>query len=430
MHANGSARSNEAENSRSSASTPAGRVATPLPALLALQRSAGNAAVVRMLRQAGHPWAQERHQHSTNCGHQQAEQPVQRSTVPDVLRSPGRPLDDNTRTEMEARLGADFSDVRLHTDTTAQASAAEVGARAYTSGSHVVLAADGTDRHTLAHELVHVIQQRRGAVSGTDTGQGFQVSDPSDRFEREADAVATSALTRTPPTAAPRSDQPSSSHRQGQSVQRSALHDVLRSAGQPLMAAPLPEVQHAPAGGRPAPATGGISIQLARHETGPTERDPDSENYDSDGDNFDTVYESQLPQPTSEGIVATLVRQQSEQHVTLWRGTELPRAEAMEMNGSVGGGRPDKNASAPDLAASRDQVAYGRRLPEFTTRTGVAEGFSQKGALVVVSIAAKYLTRGSVSEQGWTALPSAPLRVLELVDRTQGQQPGRRVNAS
>ncbi|CAM5239431.1 eCIS core domain-containing protein [Streptomyces narbonensis] len=156
-----------------------------------LPLGAGNAAVVQMLRQAGHPWAQEQHRHGAGCGHgQQAEPSVQRSAVHDVLRGPGRALDESTRTDMEARLGADFSDVRVHDDSAAKASAAEVGARAYTSGSHVVIGAGGADSHTLAHELTHVIQQRRGPVAGTDNGSGLRVSDPSDRFEREAEANA------------------------------------------------------------------------------------------------------------------------------------------------------------------------------------------------------------------------------------------------
>ncbi|MFE1552052.1 DUF4157 domain-containing protein [Streptomyces sp. NPDC058718] len=164
--------------------------------LLALQAGAGNAAVVQMLRRSGHAWAQaEQHQHGAGCGHGQAEQPaVQRSAVHDVLRTGGRPLDDATRTDMEARLGADFSDVRIHDDSAARASAAEVGARAYTSGSHVVIGDGGGDGHTLAHELTHVIQQRQGAVAGTDNGSGLKVSDPSDRFEREAEANATRVM--------------------------------------------------------------------------------------------------------------------------------------------------------------------------------------------------------------------------------------------
>ncbi|MFF3734247.1 DUF4157 domain-containing protein [Streptomyces sp. NPDC002476] len=94
---------------------------------------------------------QEEHQHSTDRGHRQAQQPaVQRSAVHNVLRTGGKPLDDATRTEMEARLEADFSDVRVHDGSAARASAAEVGARAYTSGNHVVIGAGGTDKRTLA----------------------------------------------------------------------------------------------------------------------------------------------------------------------------------------------------------------------------------------------------------------------------------------
>ncbi|MFF8913244.1 DUF4157 domain-containing protein [Streptomyces sp. NPDC015032] len=173
------------------ARTPTVDERMPPQGVLSLQSTAGNAAVVQMLRQAGHPWAQEQHRHGADCGHQRTEQPaVQRSAVHDVLRTSGKPLDEATRTEMEARLEADFSDVRIHRGSAARASAAEVGARAYTSGSHVVVGAGGTDKHTLAHELTHVIQQRQGAVAGTDNGAGLYLSHPDDRFERAAEANA------------------------------------------------------------------------------------------------------------------------------------------------------------------------------------------------------------------------------------------------
>lgn len=171
---------------KSAATQPA-----PLGGPLARQAGAGNAAVVQMLRQAGHSWAEpEQHRHGAGCGHPTEQPAVQRSAVHDVLRTGGRPLDEATRGDMEARLGADFSDVRIHDDSAAKASAAEVGARAYTSGSHVVIGSGGDDKHTLAHELTHVVQQRQGPVSGTDNGAGLRVSDPSDRFEREAEATA------------------------------------------------------------------------------------------------------------------------------------------------------------------------------------------------------------------------------------------------
>lgn len=142
---------------------------------LAMQRTVGNAAVVRMM------------------------DPVQRSSVHDVLRSPGRPMDEPLRQEMEARLGADFSQVRVHDGVAAQRSTAEISARAYTSGNHVVIGNGGADKHTWAHELTHVVQQSSGPVAGTETGDGLKVSDPTDRFEREAERAAARAMSSAPP---------------------------------------------------------------------------------------------------------------------------------------------------------------------------------------------------------------------------------------
>ncbi|BCK72605.1 hypothetical protein Srufu_065580 [Streptomyces libani subsp. rufus] len=123
-----------------------------------------------------------------------------------ALGRPGRPararppLDEPVRADMETRLGADFSDVRVHTDTSAHESAEAVQAHAYTSGSHIVFqrgrydTSSASGRHMLAHELTHVIQQRNGPVAGTDRGDGTKVSDPSDRFEKEAEANASRVL--------------------------------------------------------------------------------------------------------------------------------------------------------------------------------------------------------------------------------------------
>ncbi|MEV4859198.1 DUF4157 domain-containing protein [Streptomyces ossamyceticus] len=107
-----------------------------------------------------------------------------------VLSAPGRPLDEPLRQEMEARLGADLSTVRIHSDAAAERSATAVDSRAYTSGEHIVGGPGALDRRTIAHELIHVLQQRSGPVAGNDHGDGLRVSDPSDRFEREADANA------------------------------------------------------------------------------------------------------------------------------------------------------------------------------------------------------------------------------------------------
>lgn len=150
--------------------------------LLSLQRRAGNAAVAQLL--AGEE---------------------ERSPVLGVVSGGGgQPLEATTRARMEASLGHDFSDVRVHAGTTAAASAASVGARAYTVGHDIVLGPGHapldtpTGQRTLAHELTHVVQQRSGPVDGTPAPGGIKLSDPSDRFERQAEQVADRVMAQAP----------------------------------------------------------------------------------------------------------------------------------------------------------------------------------------------------------------------------------------
>jgi Domain of unknown function (DUF4157) len=141
--------------------------------VLRLQRLAGNAAVAQRLRAGDDAEGVER-----------------------ARSGGGQPLDTGTRVQMEQAFGTDFSDVRVHTGSEADASTRSLGAHAYTVGSDVVFSQGRYDpgsevgQRTLAHELTHVVQQRSGPVDGTETGTGVKVSDPSDRFERAAEASA------------------------------------------------------------------------------------------------------------------------------------------------------------------------------------------------------------------------------------------------
>ena len=143
--------------------------------MMGLQRAAGNSAVSSMVDDDPSP-------------------------VHEVIGSGGRPLEPDVRADMEGRLGHDFGDVRVHDDSAAQRSAQSVDAHAYTVGSNIVFQRDqydpgsDTGRTMLAHELTHVVQQRSGPVDGTPTPGGIKVSDPSDRFEREAAANAERAM--------------------------------------------------------------------------------------------------------------------------------------------------------------------------------------------------------------------------------------------
>lgn len=123
------------------------------------------------------------------------------SVVHDVVRSPGQPLDPTIRTDMESRFDADFSQVRVHTDTQAAESAQTVGALAYTTGSDITFGAGayhpGTPqgRHRIAHELAHTLQQPRER-GGQCPPQ--EISHPGDPAEREADLAATSVMAGRP----------------------------------------------------------------------------------------------------------------------------------------------------------------------------------------------------------------------------------------
>ncbi|MGH3912059.1 MAG: DUF4157 domain-containing protein [Pseudonocardiaceae bacterium] len=151
--------------------------------LLRLQRQHGNRYVQRLVEHVQrHADGPQRDQDEVGAGEQ----------VRSTLRSGGAPLDPSFRTTAESFLGADLSQVRVHTGAAAAESARAVQAHAYTSGAHVVFDQGMYDtrspagRSRLMHELAHVVQQRRGPVAGTRSASGLSLSDPSDRFEREA----------------------------------------------------------------------------------------------------------------------------------------------------------------------------------------------------------------------------------------------------
>ncbi len=118
-------------------------------------------------------------------------------SVHEVLRTGGSPLPAPVRRDMEARLGHSFADVRIHTDQRAGESARAVSAHAFTVGQHVVFGRGEFDptgergQQTLAHELVHTIQQRGSTSAAPDAS--LRVSTPQDPAEHEAQAVATSS---------------------------------------------------------------------------------------------------------------------------------------------------------------------------------------------------------------------------------------------
>ena len=79
--------------------------------------------------------------------------------------SGGSPLDDGLRRKMERGFGADFSSVRVHTDSTATGLSNRIQAKAFTTGSDIFFSQGAYSPDTsqgqklVAHELTHTIQQ-------------------------------------------------------------------------------------------------------------------------------------------------------------------------------------------------------------------------------------------------------------------------------
>jgi Domain of unknown function (DUF4157) len=96
----------------------------------------------------------------------------------------GQPLSPQTNAFMSRAMGADFSQVRIHTDAKAVAMNKAVHAHAFTHGKDIYFNTGKYDpesasgKHLLAHELTHVVQQGGGASK-------IQKHDESDKIQRK-----------------------------------------------------------------------------------------------------------------------------------------------------------------------------------------------------------------------------------------------------
>jgi hypothetical protein len=125
------------------------------------------------------------------------------ATVDRTLASPGRPLEPSLREDMERRFGYDFSPVRVHSDSTAQKSARDIDAQAYTFGHDIVFDSGrfepGTPggKRLLAHELTHVVQQT--AAAPLRGHQGHKQSGAPAAAPQASPTIARKPVTTEPP---------------------------------------------------------------------------------------------------------------------------------------------------------------------------------------------------------------------------------------
>jgi hypothetical protein len=153
-----------------------------------LQREAGNRATSGLIQRLRAPA-----EGAPGTAGDTPPQPTTRSVIQRSagLLGPGRPLDGDVRSGMEARFDHDFSRVRVHSDEGSAAATRAYGALAYTTGCDIVFGPGqyrpdtATGRRLLAHELAHVVQQA-GAASEV---QAKDMSKAGDASEQAADAA-------------------------------------------------------------------------------------------------------------------------------------------------------------------------------------------------------------------------------------------------
>jgi hypothetical protein len=118
-------------------------------------------------------------------------------------RTGGSRLPEGVAGQLTPHVGSVATSIRVHADGNADTLARAVDAVAFTTGRDIFFRSGAYRPQTtsglelLAHEASHVAQQAAGPVSGAAIGGGLAVSDPSDRFEREAAEVARTVLQST-----------------------------------------------------------------------------------------------------------------------------------------------------------------------------------------------------------------------------------------
>jgi hypothetical protein len=152
-----------------------------------LQRLVGNRAVQRLLAQR-----------TPAVGAEGGEAPAQVQAGIESARGSGRPLEAKLNKQVGGALGADFSQVRVHTDHQADELNQSLSAKAFTTGSDIFFRQGAYEPGTtsgkrlLAHELTHVVQQ--GGGKSNKVQAKLNVGPAGDSFEQEADATAESVM--------------------------------------------------------------------------------------------------------------------------------------------------------------------------------------------------------------------------------------------
>ncbi len=172
--------------------------ATP-EAILTLQRAYGNRFVQRLLAKSNSVQREP-------VGLAGGEVSSELQGRIEQARGGGQALDSNVGAHIGQALGADFSNVRVHTDSQSDTLNRSLSAKAFTLGSDIFFSqgaynpGSSSGQALLAHELTHVVQQGAGRVNKAQTK--LTVGPAGDKYEEEADEVARQ-VRRAPASPAP-----------------------------------------------------------------------------------------------------------------------------------------------------------------------------------------------------------------------------------
>lgn len=162
--------------------------------ILSLQRQSGNQAVQRLLS------AREQVQRKA-VGRQGGELDSGLQSAIEKARGGGQALDKQAASSFGEKLGADFSGVRVHTDTQADTLSRSLHATAFTTNNDIFFSqgvynpSSSSGQRLLAHELTHVVQQGGGKTNKVQTK--LKIGTANDRYEQEASQAA-KAITKHP----------------------------------------------------------------------------------------------------------------------------------------------------------------------------------------------------------------------------------------
>lgn len=316
------------------------------------------------------------------------------------------------RASMEARLGTSLTEVRVHTDAQAAKAAAAANANAFTIGEDVYFGAGKFAPHTqigaarLAHELVHVEQQRRGLRGAEQSDQGG-----AEREARDLGRAAASGHRVTVRAAAPLAMQ-----REGADsaagpqlhldpeIERLMLQHYIRWwVGSALVLGQAPTALPPPLGGGEAgadsadsgptavPTPGGLFVPPLLPTLPPLPLLPD-------------FFAPLPPDPHwIEPDAGALFSPFGERGAPVGTGDSAAVMSIYRRNAAIASGLPDLRAMAPSII---------RPLIPATWRRDIAGALT--GAAVGASLKHDYTTPIEVADRAWEGMTGASTTVIPL----------------